>query len=280
VIHNKVIVDHLINQIVKFYASVDEVWIPQAYVEETLRRYGYKGRIEVVKNGVDFEAVKDIDSFRKESRVLEGINSNEIVFLFVGQHIWEKNLKFLVDSLSRIRNFKYKMLFVGEGYAKQNIENLIASYGLNYRVTFLGAIHDRDRLKRLYASADLFLFPSLYDNAPLVIREAASMHTPSLLLKDSTAAEVIRDGVNGYLSDNDTKQFIQKIQNIFIKRDELKTIGQNAAQTLYHPWSNIVDEVASRYENLYKRTSSNSKTKSFTFFKNPVISQNYKAKIK
>ena len=51
------------------------------------------------------------------------------------------------------------------------------------------------------SAADLFLFPSMYDNAPLVVREAAMMGTPSVILKGSTASEVIVDGVNGFLAD-------------------------------------------------------------------------------
>lgn len=42
---------------------------------------------------------------------------------------------------------------------------------------------EREILKRYYVAADLFLFPSLYDNAPLVIREAAALGTPSVLIR-------------------------------------------------------------------------------------------------
>ncbi len=253
IIPSKKIVDHLIKKIVNFYESVDEVWVPQAQVEETIRAYGYKGKIEIVENGVDIEPESDIETYRQESREIENFEPNEFIFLFVGQHIWEKNLRFLIDSLNLIRDFKYTLLFAGEGYAKNKMEKLITRYKLNDRTKFLGAIHDRNRLKRIYASADLFLFPSLYDNAPLVVREAASMHTPSLLLQDSTASEIIQDGVNGYLAKNDKELFIKKICSIYDKRTELKIIGENAAKSICRPWETIVDEVTDRYENLLKR---------------------------
>ncbi|MQN12131.1 glycosyltransferase family 4 protein, partial [Prevotella copri] len=48
VIPNKALVDYLVGKVVKFYESVDEVWVPQASVGETLREYGYKGTFEVV----------------------------------------------------------------------------------------------------------------------------------------------------------------------------------------------------------------------------------------
>ena len=53
VIPNKALVDYLVGKVVKFYESVDEVWVPQASVGETLREYGYKGTYEVVDNGTE-----------------------------------------------------------------------------------------------------------------------------------------------------------------------------------------------------------------------------------
>lgn len=253
IISNKYIVDQLIKRIISFYQSVDEVWIPQAHVEETLRKYGYKGPVEVVENGVDLDSVTNIELFRQESRKILGFKPNDFIFLFVGQHIWEKNLRFLIESMHLFKNHNFTILFVGEGYAKSEMEQLIANYRLEDKTKFLGLISDREKLKRIYASADLFLFPSLYDNAPLVVREAAIMHTPSLLIKGSTAAEVIKDGINGYLSDNDINSFYEKICEIYCKPAELKRIGANAAQTLCRPWKNIVEEVKDRYVHLILR---------------------------
>ena len=253
VISNKYIVDQLIKRIITFYESVDEVWIPQAHVEETLRKYGYKGHLEVVENGVDMDSVENIESYRMESRKLLGFKPNDFIFLFVGQHIWEKNLRFLIESLHLFKNHNFTILFVGEGYAKPEMEQLITSFNLNDKTKFLGLIPDREKLKRIYASADLFLFPSLYDNAPLVVREAAMMHTPSLLIKDSTAAEVINDGINGYLSENDPQLFYQKICEIYCNPADTKKTGENAALTLCRSWKNISEEVKDRYQNIIWR---------------------------
>lgn len=250
---NKHIVDYLIKNIINFYESADEVWIPQSKVEETIRSYGYKGPIEVVENGIDINPGIDISKFRNESRQFLGLNSDEFVLLYVGQHIWEKNLKFVIESLRQSPMQNFKVFSVGEGFAKPHLEKLVQEYGLNDKIKFLGAVSDREQLKRIYAGADLFLLPTLYDNAPLVIREAAAMQTPSLLLKGSTAAEVIKDGVNGFLSENNKNAFIQKIGELSAKRAELKIAGKQASLTLCRSWENVVEEVRDRYFNLIKR---------------------------
>ena len=269
IISNKYIVDQIIKRIITFYNSVDEVWIPQAHVEETLRSYGYIGKVEIVENGVDMDPVPNIDIFRQESRKTLGIKPNDFVFLFVGQHIWEKNLRFLIESLHLFQNHNFTILFVGEGYAKPEMEQLISAYNLSDKTKFLGLITDREKLKKIYASADLFLFPSLYDNAPLVVREAALMHTPSLLLKGSTAAEVIQDGKNGYLSENNPQLFYEKICEIYCNSSDLKRTGENAALTLCRPWKNIIEEVKDRYLHLIWRKNLQ---KPFTSFSSVIQS--------
>ena len=51
---SKTIVDMMVKHIIGFFERADEVWIPQAAVEPTLREYGFKGHVDVVENGNDF----------------------------------------------------------------------------------------------------------------------------------------------------------------------------------------------------------------------------------
>lgn len=252
-IPNKNITSIIIKRIVNFYESVDEVWIPQNWVEEPIRSYGYKGKLEVVANGIDLDPVMGIDSVRAESRQALGFGDNELIFLYVGQHILEKNLKFLLEALKHFDLMPYRMLLVGSGYAKSMLEGLAQELGIEHKLTFYGAVHDRKELSKLYASANLFLFPSLYDNAPLVLREAAAMHTPSLLLKGSTASEVIEDGVNGFLSENNVEAYADKIAHLCANPDLIRKAGLMASQTLCRSWESVVDEVKDRYQSLVAR---------------------------
>ena len=93
------------------------------------------------------------------------------------------------------------MFFVGDGYAKEELEAYVKELGLDGTIVFLGKILDRDYLRSLFARADLFLFPSIYDNAPIVIHEAAAVGTPSLVIAGSNASEEIIDNTNGFHSE-------------------------------------------------------------------------------
>lgn len=239
--------------VIDFFNRMDQVWTVSKGAADTLREYGYKGHIEVVPNGTDFDIPENMESLVQKTEKKLGINSSDLVLLFVGQHIWQKNIKLLVDSLSYIKKqIPYKMFFVGDGYAKEELETYVQKLGLNDRVYFLGKILDRDYLRSLFARADLFLFPSVYDNAPIVVREAAAVGTPSLVIAKSNAAEGIVDNVNGFLSDNDSISYSKRIVEIINKRDELENIGKKAQETIYRSWESIVDEVYERYMGIIK----------------------------
>lgn len=248
---SKTIVDMMVKHIIGFFERADEVWIPQAAVEPTLREYGFKGHVDVVENGNDFSTpVKRIAEMRAEMREELGVEPNETMLLFVGQHIWEKNIGFILDSLALIKEQPFHLFMVGTGYAVREIRHRIKQLGLHDNVTMLGNIHDRERLKRIDAAADLFLFPSLYDNAPLVVREAAAMHTPALMLEESTAAEIIQADVNGFLTPNDTRAYADRIVYLIQHPDVLRRVGVKASTTISRSWENVIEEVILRYRDI------------------------------
>lgn len=252
IIPSKLLVDHLIKNIIRFYEQADEVWIPQAAVEETLREYGYKGKVEVVDNGNDFAGTPYSEELKSAIRHELGIVSQEKVFLFVGQHIWEKNIAFLLHALKEIKRIPFKMFFIGTGYAANELKLMVSELGLSGRVFLNGPITEREELKKYYLAADLFLFPSLYDNAPLVVREAAALHTPSVLLKESTAAEIIADGKNGFLSAHTPAEYADRIEQAVFSGN-VEKIGECASHTLTRSWKDIADEVSDRYLHLMER---------------------------
>ncbi len=247
----KFVVDQMVKEVVNFYNSVDMVWIPQASVEPVLREYGYTGAVDVMDNGNDFVCPNQhVTAYRQHMREHLGLRQDETMLLFVGQHIWEKNIGFILDSIARIKSLPYHLFMIGIGYASEQIRKRIHELDLDNKVTMLGAISDRNVLKEYYAAADLFLFPSLYDNAPLVVREAAAMHTPTIMLSDSTSAEIIQSGYNGFLTINDIHVYAQTIRYLMENPKLVSQVGDNAALTIARSWDDVVGEVLNRYRDI------------------------------
>lgn len=247
----------IMRRILDFFDACDEVWIPQAQVEETVREYGYKGRLTVVENGNDLvDTVSDdaLPAFRSEARRRLGIPEYRLALLFVGQHIWEKGLRVITDALRRLDGkVDFTMNFIGTGYALADLQALVREHGLQDRVNIHGVITDRNHLRDFYAASDLFLFPSFYDNAPLVVREAAAMGTPAMLVEGSTASEVIRDGSNGFLSGNSGEAYASLIAALAADRSRIDRAGAGARHSLVRSWRDVVGEVSERYAEIIDR---------------------------
>ncbi|MFQ6675569.1 MAG: glycosyltransferase [Fidelibacterota bacterium] len=245
----KRLVTYKMKRIVNFFNQADEVWSPSESAIATLREYGYHGHVEVVHNGVDMETPRGIDAYRHDGNTYLETTDKDNVLLYVGQLAWEKNLTLTLKALQRLKKKEthFKMVFVGEGYARKRLISMTRKLGLIPQVEFTGVITDRERLKAYYGRADLFLFPSLYDTAGLVVKEAAAFKVPALLLNGATAAEGIVDGRNGFLSDHSPEAFGRKIETLLANKTTLRRVGDEAFRTLFTPWSRVAEEVKQRY---------------------------------
>ncbi len=262
-IGNKAIVRFLMKKLISFYNQADHVWVPNRSTGITLREYGFTGNYEIMHNGTDIQIPEKSNYQKLRRKGLEAIDAkdNDFILLFVGQHRWEKNLKTIIDSLHSIksRGETFKMVFVGEGNAEEDMKRLVKKYKLTDEVRFIGVISDRNKLMDIYACTDLFVFPSIYDTSPLVIREAAAFDIPSVIIRNSSTAEDIQDNVNGFLIENTQGALAQKIIELKQNPQAIKKAGINARKSLYRSWESVVDEVFIQYEAIIRNYSKKNK---------------------
>ncbi len=244
----------MLRYVSSFYNKADVVWVPNDSTGKELVKYGFKGKYEIVKNGCDIDVDKKQIKKLKEKALSDKIREErkDFILLFVGQHRWEKGVKIILEALKILKDKgeKFKMIFVGEGYAKEEMEKFVADNNLKENVRFTGLILEREKLKEMYAAADLYIFPSKYDNSPLTVQEAAAFYLPSVLIEGSSAAEPITDKVNGFTIKVSPSDLSEKIIYIMKNPRLLKKAGSNARKTLYHPWKKVLKEVAEKYSDI------------------------------
>ena len=251
VIPAEAMLDAVVKEIVRFYKRADAVWVPQESVKEVLYSYGYKGPVDVMPNGCDL-AGDYPESYFREARASLGLKDGQFTLLYVGQHIWEKNLRFTIEALARIKDLPYRMFFVGTGYAENDMKAMVSSLGIEDKVTFAGRVIDRERLKRYYAAADLFLFPSLYDTDGLVVREAAAFGTPSVMLREASASGMLTDGVTGFRIDGTLDAYEALLRALAADPARLRAVGLGA-RSIVRSWEDIAGEALDRYNALLTR---------------------------
>lgn len=246
-------------RIISFYNEVDAVWTVNDSTAETLRRYGYNGIIDIMHNGADFDTIGNLKEYIRKGADYLKVDEEDRVLLFVGQHIWQKNTRLIIEALRLLRDKgeNFKMFFVGEGIVRKDMEELVDKYKLDDRVKFLGVIHDRELLKTIFARADLFLFPSVYDTSGIVVREAAAVRTPSLVVRDSNASEGIEDGFNGFIAEEEENSYCNKIIDIINQKELRYKVGENAQNTVFESWETISSRVLKKYEEMIEKNNWN-----------------------
>ena len=193
------------------------------------------------------------DEIMRRVQAETAIHSGELVFMYCGRMQWYKNIRLILDALVKVKEsgLRFKMIFVGGGPERDEMIDYTRRIGLSTSTLFPGAIHDRALLKGYFTRADLFLFPSTYDTAGLVVMEAAACRTPSVLVRDSCAAEIVQDGRNGFISDENPDAFAAAILAAVKDREHLAQTGVLAAQEVYLSWDDAVANAYRRYEEIY-----------------------------
>jgi len=251
---SELVVDSVIDMITTFYESADEVWTVSEAATETLREYGYHGAVVVMENGCDIEPrFATPDTIRAVNEKL-GLESGEPLLICVGRLVWQKNLKMLLRALAILdrRNLPFRMLFVGDGPRRPDMEKIVEETGLTRRVTFAGSISDREELANLYLRSSALLFPSVYDTSGIVRQEAAACGCPSVLVRGSNVAQGITE-TNGFLAENNAISLAAAAEHIILHPEHARTVGEEARRTLYLSWEEAVQAAYDRYLYLIDR---------------------------
>jgi len=235
--------------VVNFYDRCDEVWAVGKNTADVLRSYGYNGEIQVMPNGATLRTVRPSDIEEATRRFSLG---EDPVVLFVGQMDWKKNILTVLEACAELKKQgrRFKLVLAGQGIDLHGIHSKLEELHIEDRAQMLGHITDTSLLDGLYARASVFAFPSLYDAAPMVVREAAVMGTPAVMVRGSTAAEIIRDGENGFLCENDPGDLARVIGGILDDPAKRDRVGQAARETIPVPWSKVLEKAVERYERL------------------------------
>lgn len=231
-------------------SACDEIWAVSHGAGENLRSLGYQGDYIVMPNGVDLP--RERVSQEKCQAVSAGYDlpPNVPVFLFVGRIRWYKGLKIILDALAKLQNAgqEFRMVFVGDGSDKSEVEGYAAQLGLSGRCFFTGALSDREALRAWYCRGDLFLFPSTFDTNGLVVREAAACSLAAVLVAGSCAAEGVTHGRNGFLMEENADSLFSLMLALCAHPEKMRQVGQCAAQELYLSWADAVALASQRYE--------------------------------
>ena len=202
--------------------------------DEIVRFYGFPpGKIEVVYNGVPVAALQRDADTRVRLRETLGLGEKDVAVLFAGSGWERKGLRFAIDAIEKTGN-EIRLLVAGRGEQRKFRSE---------RAQFLGVVED---MPALYAAADIFLAPTLYDPFSNACLEALAAGLPVVTTRANGFSEIIETGVHGTVV-NDARE-IAEIRDALVfwsesaRREEARIgnrelaarfdISANVAQTL------------------------------------------------
>ncbi len=252
--HSKQLSKLLLKNIIEFYNKCDAVWAVNSGTAEVLRSYGFGGKITVMENGTNIETLNPAVVEKMKDR--SGFDSNALKLLYVGRHNKQKNIEGTIGAcrILKDKGIPFILVTAGTGPDFDKLVKLAEKLDLTKEVKFLGHIDDRSEIMALYSLADLFVFPSLYDSAPMVLREAAANGTAGLLVAGSTSVENLEDGKNVLIARDESPDAIAG--RIIDGMGSFDRIGLEAKKTIPISWDKIMQKVVHEYERLIEEKQS------------------------
>ena len=211
--HAPVLIKSLKQRIAKghksFYNRCDKVYVPSDSIKAELCQMGiYPGKMKIWKRGIDTHLFSPHKRDRALLQRLTGNTSPTIIF--ASRLVWEKNLEtlFNIYDLAQAKNMAVNFLIVGDGSAREACEGRMPG------AFFTGKI-DHQYLSTLYASADVFLFPSVSEAYGNVVVEAMASGLPCVIADGGGSKDFIDQGINGFKCEPyNAADYLEKIQLI------------------------------------------------------------------
>jgi glycosyltransferase involved in cell wall biosynthesis len=176
-----------------------------------------------------------------------GIDPQEKVIAYVGRLAAEKNLEMLLESWRLLPGReKYRLLLIGDGPLRPRLERCADS-----RVIFAGYWYGYE-LARLYASADLFVFPSLSDTFGNVILEAMASGLPVVAFQVPGPGDILREGETGMFAGRvDAESLARAMHSLLSRPEQLRAMGENARRYAERQnWKDILEQLRHTYQTI------------------------------
>jgi UDP-glucose:(heptosyl)LPS alpha-1,3-glucosyltransferase len=163
----------------------------QMVKNEIIDLYGYPtDQIDVIRNGIPLEQFRLRPELREKWREELDVKPGQIVLLFAGSGWERKGLRFAIAAMALCRSRKMRLLVAGRGNQR---------YYKSKRVQFLGEVSD---LARIYAAADIFILPTIYDPSSNACLEALACGLPVVTTRNNGFSEIIEHGAHGSIVDS------------------------------------------------------------------------------
>lgn len=216
-----------------FTNECDLIFAPTPGMQNRIRENGTEVSMAVLPTGLDDSFyIEDEEKTKTIRRQYLGEEKNGHLFCSVSRLEEEKNPIFLLNGIRCLKEklpFSFRVLLLGEGSMRKELEVLAEQMGLSDTVVFLGNISNEDVKQYLYAS-ELFLFASKSETQGIVLEEAMAAGNPIVAVRASGVEDVVKNGINGYMTEEDVEIWSDKAAEL-IQSPDYRQVCMEARKT-------------------------------------------------
>ncbi|UCH81556.1 MAG: glycosyltransferase [Nitrospiraceae bacterium] len=221
-------------------------------------------RIDVIPMGVDLNVFRPVrDDFETE-REKTGINSNDIVVLFIGRMVWEKGIYDFLNAAAKIcrdthlNDKQIKFILVGKGPELQGARERAGALGISGSTIFIEE-YPYDDMYKLYNMADLFVLPSIstrswQEQFGMVLIESMACGTPVISTYSGSIPEVVGDA-GKLVQPNDHLSLYMALNEMIVNDDLRHDLGKRALKRAKNKFDAkmIADKVKAVFDKVMSR---------------------------
>ena len=178
---------------------------------------------QIIYNAVDVSRYRYSDKNRKMIRSRLGIKSDEKLIGCVGRLDKQKNQKFAIEIIRAADDQKLKLVLIGDGSDKEELEGLIKKYGLKEQIKILKPTNE---IEKYYSAFDLLLMPSIYEGLGMVAVEAQLSGCPVLASTRIPEEAKISEQIVFLKLGESTNRWVQAVQ-LLNRSDSFRAVKTN-----------------------------------------------------
>lgn len=218
--------------------------------EKALQLGANPGKVVVIPNGINIEEWKPIP--KEEARKKLSIDLEKKIVLFVGSLLKIKGIDILIKAFKHVLDEinEANLIIVGSGKEEKNLKDLTTKLDLQHYVKFEGARYG-EKIKLWYNACDVYCAPSREEAFGIIYLEAMACGKPVIGPNHGGPKEIILNGINGYLFENENCDLATKIIKI-LENDELaEKFGRKSRELVEEKYN--WNMIAKRTYEIYRR---------------------------
>ncbi|WP_333850865.1 glycosyltransferase [Epilithonimonas sp.] len=176
---------------------------------------------QVILNAIPIEEIK-----QKAEEFVPDFKTSDPVFVSVGRLHSRKGYKKLIEVHSQLikNGFSHKIIIIGDGEEKENLENLAKKLGVSHSFILMGSLLNPYPYVK---NADFFIMPSESEGWPLIIADTLILQKPIISTAVGGIPEMITHKENGFLISYDSEEIYDAMKEFLTNKNLIASLQEN-----------------------------------------------------